>query len=706
MIPNQVTNDVESNGLGTSTEFSFTGGAMLVNVLKSTYQDPISANIQEYCQNASEVDKNFTVHLPTMLEPWLGIIDKGTGLSKEDTPTYFSGVGASTKSDNNTSVGGFGIGCKVGFAMSDQYTVISRYEGMSYTFAAYIDEKNIPQFTIMSESETTEHNGIEVRVPVDSDDFDKVRAKMIEKLCYFDPKPSCNVEVDWVVPEYYAVGDDWAMKAKKEPPRHGYRQGYGYGTSRTQSRIIMGNLWYPINTDKVTTERYGNTARVLNEGVDITVPIGSIQLPLSRESIVYSPATIKVITDKCEVIAEAFIKTVQDEINTQPNLYQALRVHESSSGLVNSLTDVKLTYKGEDLARTMHTNTVVEAYAMVGRHDLRKKTMNFSDLQYNTMNMHGVRQARIKYEGDVDPVCIMYSDLDKKIPSRLLNYMKTTHLDKQALMFKYTPATEHQVRKWIFTTYGWKSEVKLFSVDVPDYKIQRAATQRKVAGVKEMRRERYGGVWSYDLVEVDLDVNTGIYVDMRRGEMSPTVYTYNEGCVKSIVDILERHSFLPKGTKIYGCPGSHKNKMKDHANWMSIDEVIEQAFDVGSSTINKTELGRFTYLNSLQRWVSRHPDIFMLDIDVKGSYYNTIKTTLNNDNDYYNSNSYQNYTGLRQLQQIIMKGERYKQYNLAHDDVISTKFFSRYPLLQYTGVPTDKGNLINEYINLKETCYV
>ena len=113
------------------------------------YSDKIMAVIREYSTNATDAhveagtpEKPVDVTLPTRLDPHLIIRDYGLGLTEEEVRELYVMYGSSTKRATNDAIGQLGLGCKSGFAYSDQFMVISYKDGKKYTYNAYLDETN------------------------------------------------------------------------------------------------------------------------------------------------------------------------------------------------------------------------------------------------------------------------------------------------------------------------------------------------------------------------------------------------------------------------------------------------------------------------------------------------------------------------------------------------------------------------------------
>ena len=704
-------NDVSSSNLMQQSEFTISDGSKLIEmILDNAYTDPITATLREIGQNASDPmlgkGGDFHVHLPTAIEPWLAIIDDGIGLSKSDLVEYASGLGASTKDKNDTQVGGFGIGMKVPFTMCDQYSIIDRFEGKEYTFSAYKDDFGVAQFVQLGEKDTSDCNGLEIRVPVDSNKFHVVKEKMIKAYTYFDPKPTTNIEVEWEVRDYSTEDEDWGLVTGNK--------------SSSDSRVIMGNLWYKIDGDNVREEWGDKYITMLQHGIDLYLPIGSVKLPLSREGILYTPATLKVIRDKLDKIADKLVTDFKLTIDKQPNIWEAMRTFKETSGLVSKLDNKStsdITYKGKTINnRTDFKQKDVPFTTMwyVQSYRWRYKTMSMSE--YGTHSSRDGEPLWLLPFSDNPIVVILVKEKEKRLPSRTISYMSQNYPNCDLYMFQYKEGTEHAIRKFIYTTMGLKSEVILFHDDVDDVSVNRgtAATRKKTAKVLTLD---YTSSWSQfrDGGDIDLDTNKGIYIDLRRGDPHDCKVAYSIDNVRRVMLSLTQYDLVTEGTVLYGCPGSYKNKMVDHANFLSLDEAVKAAHSTVENLLTPKEIKRFSYLEGMNTFKLRNDRLFNLDIDINTSYYNLYRKRINNYLSIIDTNKYKLYCGYKHLSRATNNYENIVDNFCDKHQEVEDKFFGRYPLLKLatsaTMYDTDDqkqifNNSIEEYIKLKEFCNV
>jgi hypothetical protein len=157
-----------SNMTGEANSFTIKQTAFMAELLsRKLYSNPTLAVIRELISNAIDVSGcNIDIQAPSFLEPTFIVRDYGTGLSRDDVMTLYTTYGESTKRDTNSVIGGFGVGSKSPFALTDTFTVTSRYKGERTDYVCYKD-KGFPRIREVCSAHTDEPDGLEVRVPIE-----------------------------------------------------------------------------------------------------------------------------------------------------------------------------------------------------------------------------------------------------------------------------------------------------------------------------------------------------------------------------------------------------------------------------------------------------------------------------------------------------------------------------------------------------------
>lgn len=243
---------------------------------------------------AGRRDRPVEVQRPTPLDPTCRIRDFGTGMSQDFVMGPFMAyTDGSTKDQSDDAIGGFGIGSKSPFSYVDQYTLRVVHEGILSVYTMFKDEDGIPAVGLQAQTTTDEPNGVEVSFPVEDADMQTFLDAAQEALMYFQPLPIVtNGTLNG--PDYSYIGNGWAMR-----PKAG------------ELGIIMGGVRYPAAKASMTYELRNDpkVGPLLDYGLDLTMPIGSCGVAMSREALSYTPKTSASIKAALEGLVDDVIKT-------------------------------------------------------------------------------------------------------------------------------------------------------------------------------------------------------------------------------------------------------------------------------------------------------------------------------------------------------------------------------------------------------------
>lgn len=284
---------------------------------KNLYSDPIGSLIRESCSNALDSHRKAGVNEPILVNLEYAndnyeysVEDKGIGLDHNDVVSIISKYGKSTKREDNTQIGGWGLGLKAPLAYSSNFFLVCRKNGVERKYMMYEGEdKN--SIDLLYENETKERNGVKIIVPVSKYDHYDFKSKIREQLCYFE-----NV--------YFNVKDvenDFIIS------RHDDFQ-YSSLCGNSYMHITLDDVYYPIDWKSLGIEE-----------IDVPVALrfsltdGIYPLP-NRETLKYTKDTIEKIKNKINKVADYFVKLYNENIkicNNPLELYDFLR---SSSRIV------------------------------------------------------------------------------------------------------------------------------------------------------------------------------------------------------------------------------------------------------------------------------------------------------------------------------------------------------------------------------------
>jgi anti-sigma regulatory factor (Ser/Thr protein kinase) len=309
--PTISSNDMTTSKMGLAADSS----DMLTMFLRDRiYSNKVLACIRETVTNAVDEHVKYNIDTPVIVKlsnedgeyTW-SVRDFAKGLSEADIRNIYGMYGGSTKRNNNTQVGGFGIGALSPFAFTDTFYVKSHHDGVMTLYACVLGggDNGIPVGEIykVSESPTTE-TGIEVSLVVTKAwmDFNSTTKKFVEQF-----KTGINLEYhfnnDVITP---AIPTDVVELDGFTFNRYEVNSGV-FTVQNTYSHTVyvgirMGGVIYDINRP------FYNIATNTNGKIIIDVPIGKMTVPISRESIEDTESNRRVY-----VAIESLLKQIYDE---------------------------------------------------------------------------------------------------------------------------------------------------------------------------------------------------------------------------------------------------------------------------------------------------------------------------------------------------------------------------------------------------------
>ena len=306
--------DIQRSGVDTETEFKIKTTAKAFDILSSgLYTDNILAIVRELSCNAydahvaaKKADVPFEIHLPNRLEPFFAVKDFGTGLSDEQIMTLYTTYFDSTKTESNDFIGALGLGSKSPFSYAKAFEVISRFNGVRRVYSIFINEDGVPTIARIGEPMATdEHNGLEVKMTVESNDFYRFSSKTSSALRWFPVKPKVVGEAHFEFnepPQTDMQGDGWFIY------KHGYNTGYMHA--------VQGNVEYRVDIDHI--EEIPDSVKAFLKKVNVIgfFEIGELEVAASREEIRYDKRTKEALAKKVESIHKAALKSIEDKADS------------------------------------------------------------------------------------------------------------------------------------------------------------------------------------------------------------------------------------------------------------------------------------------------------------------------------------------------------------------------------------------------------
>ena len=301
------------------------------SIADGLYTNKYLAVIRELTCNAidahAEAGKSATpieVHLPNELEPFFSVKDNGTGLSDEFMKKRYTAVFDSTKNDNNLTIGGFGVGRLSSLSYTNSYMVTSRHGGFKRVYTVFYNEQNMPTISMLDESEHTGDNGFEVTIAVKNSDI----WSFTQNARDFFSRGLVNA----------TFNGGTAEQAGIPPMQYGELQGTGWSLRASGGAfVIMGAVSYPL---RETPDMQLSSAEqaLIKCPLDITVPIGDIEVVMSREALQMTPKSSAFIKEVLGKIIVEISTVVSTKIASAKNLWDAAAAYKSlQRGGLNSV---------------------------------------------------------------------------------------------------------------------------------------------------------------------------------------------------------------------------------------------------------------------------------------------------------------------------------------------------------------------------------
>lgn len=368
MIINTPKSEITGSFSGTTSKFKIKTSAKTFKILSSNiYQNKVRAIIREISCNAVDghialartglpTKPQFDIVLPTSLDPRFICRDYGIGLSKESVFDIFTTYFESTKEDSNDEIGALGLGSKSPFCYTDTFSITSWFNGFKYVYTAFI-QNGEPMVMLISETQSNEHTGVEISVPV-GDDIDIWYREARKVYASFEQYTPNFVGFELVYDKLVFENDICSKN---------------HGSFNRNLYAVMGSVVYPIPDQFIN----GYLHRFIkHNSVFIKFDIGDLDIMPSREELSLDDHTINNINKKIEYVNKLYMSDIENiivESSDVRDLYQRLQSYpEFVWGLI---ADHKL--KNDDI-------TIGERRSILTTYTAPHKNQSFYTIDYNS----------------------------------------------------------------------------------------------------------------------------------------------------------------------------------------------------------------------------------------------------------------------------------------------------------------------------------
>ena len=563
------------SGVQRSTECGMVVNAKAFEMLARQYSDPIKAILQEISANAADShiragipERPFDVKLPNSIDPHFRVRDYGVSMTQEVIYDVYINYMKSDKTNTNDETGFFGIGSKTPLSYTDSFNVKTYLDGKMHLYTLGYNENNIPELNEFAAHETDEENGVEISFAVKPEDFSKFSDKASHIYSFFTVPPTIAGVASFATKTFTKLleGTNWFMF---KDSRH------------DDSYVVMGNIAYPLSDEDIDVSYSSDYYNMINGGIVLEVPMGTVSMTPSREALEYNDTTIAYIKSRLDVVKKEMGHSVKVQIDNCSNLWQArLKAKELGRSLgwrCSQLIDLDK-WRGQDIPSIIDIAVDRKYFIETGR--------------YGGAGNNKVRCRKQNIERRIsisEDTVVVIKDTTTKFDSRC-RFLCAENPDKTVYLIEYD-SNESDLRK-LFNCGD--ADIIFYSSQLPDP--PKNPNKRSYTGIHRKtttsvmkfhpnkdatyRRNYESQYWSEDEIDLKEDPSTThVYVEWYNYEYSSNGRNYN---IINILRLLNRVSIgLPPN--FYGVKTAQMNKVSKCANWIPfhtwVRSQIEKAYD-------------------------------------------------------------------------------------------------------------------------------
>jgi hypothetical protein len=629
MIINEaVSSPVLTSVLSAPSRFKIKASAKAFKILSGFYSEPILAIPRELGANAwdshvkaGNTKQMFEVHAPNTLEPWFAIRDFGTGLSPEAVDTIYTTYFESTKTADNDSDGCMGLGSKTPFNYTENFTVTSFYNGKKYVYNCYIDEAGAPNIMQMAVTDTTEHNGVEVKFGVKIADISMWVDKVTRAYEPFRYRPVIKgANITYPERKYIYQGKTWGMR--EHTNRYENRQSYAF----------MGNYCYPISSTIIRRALYNsNDAKLGNMleygSFDFFFNIGDLEVAPNKEQLQYDDTnntTASAIISAMKVAFDELNASVKKNIEIPKSRWEAMCLHQKYnsyespfSSLRNIVGEIKISFNNENIDSNNVSNYSLRNTILNGIGG--KMDMYAIELRNNKIKVRKIDNIVAVYGKDVLVYHTTHNSLKK---SRVLHHLANqNYTDKNFPTIRVFIDSDSNGKQFaaIKNHFGWNN-ANVFNVESlpkppPSPRVKKAIGTDEVfqASIKDFSNveNRHPSVNWLRRAGTFNSNETYYYFDFH--------YTYPvdgnsdiSDHVDDVISVLATEKAISSEI-VYGINSKNKNLLKV-GNWVNILSLFKSTIAANKEKYEQkyyihNQRNAFTDLCNVYQKLSYHPSI-------------------------------------------------------------------------------------------------
>jgi len=332
---------------------------VFVQFMIKNYNKIEHAVLREWVSNAHDSHrmagqtKPVKITLPSTFSNMLVVQDFGLGMSYDELVNGFGVILESTKDEDNEGIGGYGIGGKAALALADQFTVVSNKDGLKNIVIFESDARTgFEILEVVTDQPTDEPNGVTMSVAVENPGAFEDANSVLEGW------RSNELEVvNSKFTSFYDSSIEFTSGLVKssifESQAEDIYNYYGrYRRATGRAKVFVGPVAYDLPASAQNylqswiQERKYAIANAFFGSMAVTLPIGSVTFPSSREVIEDNAKNNTVISEAFKALAEELHHYVEENVMKFSSLEEAWAFRNSNLAKALSL---EVNYEGRNL---------------------------------------------------------------------------------------------------------------------------------------------------------------------------------------------------------------------------------------------------------------------------------------------------------------------------------------------------------------------
>lgn len=402
----QVTHTYESDsfvaiGGEKAAKFQVAASAQAFKIMSDTlYRDKERATVREVICNA--VDANIEAGLAdepveiTLTDDEMVVADSGNGIPHDKIVEIYCTLFGSQKAKDKRVTGGFGLGCKAPFSITDHFTVESNHAGTKSLYAMVAsdpEEEDCPSAKRMMKV-PTDDRGLKVSIPLAASMHQKIERCIREIV----REGGMNVRLNG---------------AQLDAPDFTELKEVGYGVfgsianhSPNRVRLLYANVIYPIDHNPALHPKIERLLELVGRGsapIILYAQPSTVGVTPSRETLSYDEVTIGIIAS----LLQKAITEIEAARSGKRDLVMGELMDKLSRDTLHlhSSKRIQVSYSGQDLVGPdAIALDRARLWVREGQYDRRqfilKAVQRFSDSRRSLKNLLNQESVDRYHRGD------------------------------------------------------------------------------------------------------------------------------------------------------------------------------------------------------------------------------------------------------------------------------------------------------------------